>query len=598
MHRGPPGSVGEKNRVTNKAIARIFYDIADILEIRGENLFRAMAYRNAGRSIELSAEDAGVLYRYGGRRALETIPGVGPTIASMIEQLVTTGHLKYYNRIARKIPPVARALTRIPNIGPKTAMELYRALAVSSIEDLERVIDTPIAAVQVREKIRQRIKAGIALLRRRSGQIPLPVAEPIARDLVEALRECPGVVSADPVGSLRRMRETVGDIDIVCATRDPEQAIGRFVSHPRAKQVLGAGVTKAAIIHADGVRVDLEIVPAEQYGSRLQHFTGSEEHNARLRTWAMERGFSISEYGIEKDDRLHTFAHEEDVYKFLGMDWIPPELRENQGEIEAALRHGLPDLVEERDIRGDLQSHSTWSDGHDQIDAVVRAAIDRGYEYLAITDRTKGVGITRGLDAARVAERHNEIAAAKRRYEGRIQLLEGVEVDIRADGHLALPDEILRTMDIVVASIHSAVAETTQRITRRLVAAIDHPYVDVIGHPSGRLLGEREAYPAGWDEVFAAAARRRVALEINASPNRLDLNDTLAREAGRRGVDLAINTAAHKVEHLAMMRYGVAVARRAWLTPAHVVNTRPWTRFSTWLYERKAFAREIRLTAA
>jgi DNA polymerase (family X) len=569
--------------VTNKEIARILYDIGDILEIKGESVFRVVAYRNAARSLEFLPDDVNELYAAGGLKALEKIPGVGSSIAEKIEELIGTGKLRYYERIKKTIPPVTLELTKIPNVGPKTAQKLYETLRVKSIAELDGALDTPKAARYFHQKTRARIKKGIQLLRRLSGRIILPFAEPVAREFVEVLRDCPGVLEVDPVGSLRRMRETVGDIDIVCATEDPETAIDRFASHRSVKEVLAKGDTKATIIHTDGIQVDLEILPREQYGSLLQHFTGSKEHNVALRTWGVEHGFSISEHGIKRDGTLHTFEHEEDVYRFLGMDWIPPELRENRGEIEAALSHRLPTLIEERDIRGDLQGHSTWSDGHDRIEALVLAAIERGYEYLAITDHTKGLGVAHGLDAARVAERHTEIVGVKRKHGDRIHLLEGLEVDIRADGRLDLPDEILKEMDLVVASIHSAFAQTKQQFTRRLAGAIENPHVDIIGHPSGRLLGEREEYPVEWDVVFRAAATHGVALEINAFPNRLDLNDALAREAHRQGAFLVIDTDFHKVEHLSMIRYGVAVARRAWLTREDVLNTRPWARFSEWL---------------
>lgn len=574
--------------MTNKEIAKIFFDIAEILEIQDTSLFRVIAYRNAARSIEFLADDVADLHRAGGRKALEGIPGVGPSIAEKIEEILATGRLAYYEELKGQIPAVTLELTKIPGVGPKTAMKLYETLKVRSLADLEQMIDTPQAARHFQKKTRERIKTGIALLRRLSGRILLPFAEPIAREFVDALRGSPGVVYVDPVGSLRRMRETVGDIDIVCAAREPGQAIERFVSLRGVRHVLSRGDAKAAVVHADGIQVDLEIVPQPEYGSLLQHFTGSKEHNVALRTWAVEHGFSLSEHGIKTDEAVHTFEHENDFYAFLGMDWIPPELRENRGEIEAALRHGLPVLVEEREIKGDLQSHSPWSDGHDRIETLVRAAIDRGYEYLAVTDHTQGLGITHGLDAARVADRHDEFVTLRRSYGDRIHLLEGLEADIRADGRLDLPDEILQQMDIVVASIHSAFAQSQHQITRRLVGAIHNPHVDIIGHPSGRMLGEREAYPVAWDEVFEAAERHGVALEINAFPNRLDLNDTLAREARRRGVWLVIDTDAHKVEHLAAMRYGVAVARRAWLTRADVLNTRSWADFSAWLSRRRA----------
>lgn len=574
---------GPHRPVTNKEVARILYEIADILELQDESVFRVVAYRNAARSIEFLADDLHDLYRAGGRKALEEIPGVGASIAEKVEELLTTGRLRYYEQLKRKIPPVTLELTRIPNVGPKTARKLYETLRVKSIEELEAALDTPRAARYFQKKTRERIKTGIELLKRLSGRIILPFAEPVAREFVEALRTCPGVLQVDPVGSLRRMRETVGDVDIVCASTEPSAAIERFVSHPKVSRVLARGDTKATVVHADGIQIDLEILPREQYGSLLQHFTGSKEHNIALRTWGAEHGFSISEHGIKVQGRLHTFEREEDVYRFLGMDWIPPELRENRGEIQAALEHRLPVLLEEGDIRGDLQGHSTWSDGHDRIEVLVKAAIERGYEYIAITDHTKGLGVAHGLDEARVAERHEELERIKRRYGDTIQVLEGLEVDIRADGHMDLPDEVLARMDVVVASIHSAFSQPKEQMTRRLLGAIENPHVDIIGHPSGRILGEREEYPVDWERVFRAAAERGVALEINAFPNRLDLRDTMAQAARREGAWLVIDTDFHKAEHLAMMRYGVAVARRAWLGKGDVLNTRPTAELRRWL---------------
>jgi DNA polymerase (family 10) len=558
-----------------------------MLEIKGESFFRIMAYRNAARSLEFLAEDAAELYGRGGRAALDAIPGVGASIAQKIEELLQTGRLGYYEGIKKTIPAVTLELMKIPNIGPKTAQKLLQTLRIKSIAELEQAIDTPRAAKVFKAKTRQRIRTGIALLKRLSERILLPFAEPIAREFVEALRQCPGVSQVDPVGSLRRMRETVGDIDIVCAAAHPQRAIEQFVTHRGVKQVLARGDTKATVIHTDGVQLDLEILPRAEYGALLAHFTGSKEHNIALRTWGVEHGFSISEHGIKRGRTLHTFEREHEFYRFLGMDWIPPELRENRGEIEAALRHRLPALIDDADIRGDLQGHSSWSDGRDSIQALVQAAIARGYEYLAITDHTKGLAVAHGLDAARVAERHRELQAIKRTYGRRIHALEGLEVDIRADGHLDLSDEILSQMDIVVASIHSAFAQPKAQMTRRLLSAIENPHVDILGHPSGRLLGEREAYPIDWNAVFEAAATHRVALEINAFPNRLDLSDTAAREAHRHGALLVIDTDFHKAEHLAMMRYGVAVARRAWLRKADVLNTWPWPRLSAWLAHRR-----------
>lgn len=569
--------------MTNKEIAKVFYDIGDILEIKGESVFRVVAYRNAARSLEFLPDDVNEVYKQGGVKELENIPGVGASIAEKIEELVKTGKLKYYDQIKKEIPAVTLKLTKIPNVGPKTAQKLSETLKVKSIEELEKVLDTPKAGRFFQEKTRERIKTGIELLKKLSGRIILPFAEPIAREFLETLRECPGVLKVDPVGSLRRMRETVGDIDIVCAAKDPKRAIDCFVSHTKVRDILSKGDTKATIIHKDGIQVDLEILPKEKYGSLLQHFTGSKEHNVALRTWGVEHGFSISEHGIKKGGKLHTFEHEQDVYKFLGMDWIPPELRENRGETEAALKHTLPKLIEEKDIKGDLQGHSVWSDGHDRIETIISAAILRGYEYIAITDHTKGLGVAHGLDEKRIHERHKEIEGVRKKLGDKIHILEGLEVDIRADGHLDLPDDILKEMDIVVASIHSAFAQTKDQLTQRLVGAVENPNVDILGHPSGRLLGERDEYPVEWDDVFQAAAETQVALEINAFPNRLDLKDTLAREARRQGAQISIDTDFHKIEHLEMMRYGVSTARRAWLTKNDVLNTRVWKDFSEWL---------------
>jgi DNA polymerase (family 10) len=569
--------------MTNKEIAKVFYDIGDILEIKGESVFKVIAYRNAARSLEFLPDDVNEVYKVGSLKALEQIPGVGVSIAEKIEELIKTGKLKYYDEIKKEIPPVTLELTKIPNVGPKTAQKLYEKLKVKNTEELAKALDTPKAGKFFQQKTRERIKTGIELLKRLSGRIILPFAEPIAREFVGTLKNCPGVLKVDPVGSLRRMRETVGDVDIVCAAREPKKAIDCFVSHTKVREVISKGATKATVIHEDGIQIDLEILPQEKYGSLLQHFTGGKEHNVALRTWGVEHGFSISEHGIKKRGKLHLFEHEEDVYKFLGMDWIPPELRENRGEIEAALKLKLPKLIDLKDIRGDLQTHSTWSDGNNTIEAMVESAIKHGYEYFAITDHTKGLGVAHGLDEKRVKARHKEIEQVRKKLGSKIHILEGLEVDIRADGHLDLSDDTLKEMDIVVASIHSAFAQPKGQITQRLVGAIQNPHVDILGHPSGRLLGQREAYPVEWDDVFQAAAKTGVALEIDAFPNRLDLSDVLAREARRQGAWIIIDTDAHKIEQLSMMGYGVSTARRAWLTKPDVLNTRSWKGFSEWL---------------
>ena len=572
--------------MNNKEIAKILYDMADILEIQGENPFRVVAFRNAARTVEFLAEDINDIYRDKGLQGLDELEGVGRGIAERIEELLKTGRLKEYEQLKHRVAAPTILFMQIPGVGPKTAQKLYEKLHAQTIEDLEKLLSSGKGDRWFKEKTRNNILRGIEILKRISGRTLLPIAEPIARRIVELLRSTPGVKQAHAVGSLRRMKETVGDIDFVCASDQPERAIEAFTSHTDVDKVLAKGDTKATVIHKENIQLDLEILPERSYGSLLQHFTGSKEHNIALRTWAQERGLSISEHGIKKGGRLYTFSREEDVYQFLGMDWIPPELRENRGEIEAALRHRLPRLIELSDIRGDLQGHTVWSDGHDRLETIIERALELGYEYLAITDHSKGLGVAHGMDEQRVREQWREIDRLRRRYPT-ITILKGMEVDIRANGDLDMPNEILRELDVVVASVHSAFTQTKEELTKRIVGAITHPSVAIIGHPSGRILGTREGYEVDWEEVFAAAAAYGVALEINAFPNRLDLADGLVFQARKAGVIFAIDTDFHEVSHLDLMRYGVAVARRGWLTKEAVVNTRPTAELLAWLAQTK-----------
>lgn len=570
----------------NKEIANIFYDMADVLEIQGEIPFKIVAFRNAARTVEFLAEDINDIYRKKGIEGLEGLEGIGRGIAERIEELLKTGKLKEYEQLKHRVAAPTLVFMEIPGVGPKTAQKLYEKIHAQTIEELSTLLKAGKGDKWFKEKTREKILRGLDILKRLSGRTLLPVAEPIARHFVEVLESTPGVKKAHAVGSLRRMKETVGDIDFVCASSQPEKAIEVFAAHPDVDKIVVKGETKTTVIHKEGIQLDLEILPENEYGSLLQHFTGSKEHNIALRTWAAEHGMSISEHGIKKGNRLHRFSREEDFYKFLGMNWIPPELRENRGEIEAARKHRLPKLIELTDIRGDLQGHSVWSDGHDRIEKIIEKAIDLGYEYVAITDHSKGLGVAHGMDEKRIKKQWEEIDNLQKRYS-RIRILKGMEVDIRANGDLDMPHEILKKLDVVVASIHSAFGQERDQLTSRLVGAVRHPFVDIIGHPSGRLLGTREPYDVDWDALFAAARKFDVALEINAFPNRLDLSDPLVFQAKNLGIKFAVNTDFHEISHLNLMRYGVAVARRGWLTEEDVVNTQPWKILAPWLSRSK-----------
>jgi len=389
---------------------------------------------------------------------------------------------------------------------------------------------------------------------------------------MERLKTLPVVEKCDAVGSLRRMKETIGDVDIIVASKKPKEVIEFFVRLPVFKRILASGETKASAIHKHNVRVDLEILSSADYGSLLQHFTGSKQHNIHLRTWAVEKGLKISEYGVIKKGKVYHFSEEKKFYEFLGMQYIPPELREDGGEIEAALEHRLPKLVELKDIQGDLHVHTYESDGSYSPDELARAAMKMGYKYLGISDHTRGLGVARGLDEKRFAQQIKLIENLNKNYRG-FKLLTGAEVNITAGGDLDINEKTLGKLDIVIGSVHSSFNQTKEVMTRRIIKALNHPEIDILGHPSGRIIGERESYEVDWKEVFKVAAKNKVAMEVNSFPDRLDLKDILIKEAIKYGVKIVINTDSHQLEHLELMRYGVAQARRGWARKKDVVNT-------------------------
>jgi DNA polymerase (family 10) len=560
----------------NSEVARVFQDIADLLELKGENVFKIRAYQKAAWAIEHHPRELEAMLGEG--EDLQSIPGVGEAIAKKTAELITTGRLGYYENLKAEFRQGITNLLNIPGIGPKTANKLSGELGISSVDELERAINEGRVAQLFRlgEKTADNIMHQIQALRRKDQRIPIGEALPIVEEIIAALRSIPGVRNLTPAGSLRRFQETVGDIDLMGTADNPKEVIDAFVALPLVKQVLGQGSTKASVIVSGGLRVDLRMVEHDSFGSLLQYFTGNKQHNIALRERWHKQGLKLSEYGITviATDKLEKFATEEAFYRRLGMQYIPPELREAQGEIEKAEQGTIPKLVELSDVKGDFHTHTEWSDGHDSIEELARAAQDMGYQYIAITEHSTGRGIAHGLDVERVKEQVAEIKTLNERLSG-ICVLTGIEVDIRADGSLDLPHEILSELDIVIAAVHSAMNQNEEKMTRRVINAMQNPDVDMIAHPTCRLIGEREPVAVDLEAVFRAAAKYNKIMEINAMPDRLDLKDTHAFRARDSGVKLAIGTDAHSIAHLDFMRFGVGVGRRAWCEPQHILNTLP-----------------------
>ncbi|MGQ9546137.1 MAG: DNA polymerase/3'-5' exonuclease PolX [Dehalococcoidia bacterium] len=560
----------------NSEVAKVFQDIADLLELKGENVFKIRAYQKAARAIEHHPRELKVMLEEG--EDLQSIPGVGEAIAKKATELITTGRLGYYENLKAEFPPGITNLLAIPGIGPKTANKLSDELGISSVDELEQAIKEGRVARLFRlgDKTAENMLRQIQALRRKDQRIPIGEALPVVDDIVAALSSVSSVRNLTAAGSLRRFRETVGDIDLMGTADDPEEVINAFVALPQIAQVLAKGSTKASAIVSNGLQVDLRMVEHDSFGSLLQYFTGSKQHNIALREKGHKQGLKLSEYGISviATGRLEKFSTEEEFYRRLGLQYIPPELREAQGEIERAEEGAIPRLVELSDVKGDLHTHTVWSDGHDSIEDMALAAKDMGYQYIAITEHSAGRGIAHGLNVERLKKEVAEIKALNDRLTG-IRVLTGIEVDIRADGSLDMPDEILSELDIVIAAVHSAMNQSEEKMTRRVIAAIENPYVDVIAHPTCRLIGEREPVAVDLEAIFRAAARHNKIMEISAMPERLDLKDIHAFRARELGVKLAIATDAHSVAHLGLMRFGVGVARRAWCEAKHIVNALP-----------------------
>ncbi len=557
----------------NREVARLLYEMGDLLELRADNRFKILAYRRAARDIESLKEDIEQVWREG---RLDQVPGVGKAIAQKIEEYLRTGRVKAYDELIAETPHGLAELLQISGLGPKTIFLLHDKLNIANLDDLEKAAREH----RIRRLPRmgptseKNILKSIERYRKRSTRIPYSVAEPIVQDIISYLKGIEGLENITAAGSFRRGKETVGDLDILATSSRPGDVIAAFVRMPMVDEVLGKGPTKASVIVRDTIQVDLRIVEHKSFGTVMQYFTGSKEHNVKMRQIAIDQGYSLSEYSLKKmiDGRELFFDREEDVYSTLGMEYIPPELREDSGEIEAALAGKLPRLIELSDIRGDLHVHSSWSDGKGTILEMAAAARSLGYEYIALTDHSPSVGVAGGLTSEQLDQKIDAVSAVNDELEG-FTVLVGTEVDIKADGRLDYPDELLARCDVVVASVHMGQQQKERTITGRIISAVENPNVDIIAHPTGRIIGRREPYEVDMQVVLEAAAKNKTAMEINAYPNRLDLNDVWSRTAKDLGVKLSIDSDAHSCDQLEVMKYGITVARRGWLEKGDVLNT-------------------------
>ena len=562
----------------NLAIARILREIADLLEIKDDNPFKIRAYRNGADIAANHPHDLGTL----DLAALREIPGIGKDLAARIREIADTGDSAFHRELIAEFPPTVLDLLHLQGVGPKTVATLYRELDIRTLDDLERAAgDGRIRSLRgMGAKKEALILKALDERKRYAGRHLLPDAHDAAAALVAFLRERAPGADVIPVGSLRRGCETCGDLDILASGADAG-LMDALVGYRLVERTLARGETKSSVLIRGGFQADLRIVARESQGAAMQYFTGSKAHNILLRDRAIGLGFKLNEYGLFRldDDARVASDREDDVYHALGLEWVPPELREARGEIDAAAERRLPRLIDRADLRGDLHIHTTATDGKDDVMTMAAAARDAGLDYIAITDHSQALAMANGLDEHRALDHAARIRALDGAAGG-VRLLAGIECDIRADGSLDLADDCLAALDLVVASIHSAFNQDRRQMTDRLLRAIEHPYVDVIGHPTGRLILKREPYPVDVDAVVDAAARHGVALEINGHVDRLDLNDVHARLARDRGVRLVISSDAHSRHALGVLRWGVLVARRAWLRPEDVLNTRPFADFT------------------
>ncbi len=573
--------------MNNRQLADTFTLIGNLCEIKGEVIYVVLAYRKASESLMSLPREASEYWKEG---KLREIPGVGKAIAEKIDELLTTGKLQFLENLKKEVPEELAAWLAVPSLGPKKIAMIWKTLGITALADLEiaakggKLRDLP----GMGAKSESAILEGIASLARRSGRIPLGRAYPLAQEIIKTLKGVKGVVAAEPAGSLRRMRSTVGDLDILVAAKDSSPVMDAVVNLPGVSRVLGKGEFKSSIEFTDGVRAQVWVHPPQEFGTALQYATGSKDHNVLLRQLALDKGLSLSDHSFKKvkGGKEIFCATEEEVYETLGLQWVPPELREGRDEVALAKANKLPNLIELKDIKSNLHMHSTYSDGALSIMDMAQAAIKRGLKVIAFSDHSVSLGVTNGLSIEKHKKQAAEIKKVQKQLGDEILILHSSEVEIKADGSLDYPDEFLASLDIVVASLHSSLRQPREKITERLLKVVNNPHVDIIGHPTGREIPNREGADLDMEVILQAAARSGVAMEINAHPSRLDLDDMHVRRAKELGVLISINTDAHSEADYDMLHYGVAIARRAGLTKNDVLNTWSADKLLKWLKKR------------
>ena len=575
----------------NQEIAKILYEIGDFLEMEGV-AFKPYAYQKAAIILETLEIDVEEIYKAGGREALLKIPGIGESMADKIEEYLKTGKIKYYEEFKKKIPVNLEEIIAVEGMGPKRAKILYQKLGIRNLKDLEKAAKAHRIAplFGFGEKTEKNILEGIAFLKRSKGRFLLGEILPTVKEVYEKLKNLREVKKIDLAGSVRRRKETIGDVDFLVISKNPAKVMDFFVSLPGIVKIWGKGSTKSSVRMEEGFDMDIRVVPARSYGSALQYFTGSKEHNIAIRKIAIDKGLKLSEYGLFRGPKPRRKASgflrgkmiagetEEGIYKKLGMQWIPPELRENQGEIEAALRKELPKLVELKDIKGDLHCHSKWDGGADSIEAIAKASIEIGYQYIGIADHTKFLRIEHGLDERQLLQQRKEIDTLNLQLTTnnlQLRILQGCEANILNDGSIDIKDEALAKLDYVIAGVHSSFKMEKSKMTERMIKAMKNPNVDIISHPTGRILKRRDEYEVDIEKILRVAKETNTILEINSFPERLDLNEINIKRAIEMGVKLVINTDSHYRDQMRYMKYGINQARRGWATAKDIINTQP-----------------------
>lgn len=556
----------------NFEIAKIFFEIADILEMKNVE-WKPQAYRRAAKEIGDLSEDVSEIYHKKGIKGLEEIPGIGEALAKKIIEYIETGRIKEYEKLKKSIPINLTELMKVPGMGPKRAKELYSKLKIRNIKELEKAAKThKISRLEhFKEKTEENILAGIKLVRNSKGRFLLGVALPIAEDFENRLKKIPGVKNVVGAGSLRRMEETIGDIDILVSASDSSKVMNYFVKMPEVKRVLAKGDTKSMVLLDNNLQVDIRVIPEKSFGAALQYFTGNKEHNIRLREIAIKKGYKLSEYGLFRKNKYIAGRSEEEIYKKLGLNYIEPELRRNAGELELAKANRLPKVVSYSDIKGDLHVHSEYSDGSDKIIELANYAKNLDYEYICISDHSETRANAGGMDEKKLIQQLKEIDLLNKKFKN-FRILRGIEVDILGDGSLDLSDELLKKLDIVTGSIHSGFKMTKTKMTDRIVKALENKYLTVFGHPTGRLINSRSGYEVELDEIFKVAKKNRKFMEINCMMDRLDLNAENIHRALGYGLKFVLGSDAHSLEHMKFMRFGVAQAKAGFATRKDILN--------------------------